>query len=120
MTEKVSLGKTGQFEAGRLTKVDVNGTSVVVTVIGDSLCAVRNKCTHFSVPLDEGDIEDGAIVCPNHGSRFDMCSGEVRDWVPSAEEVNMPGFMRRMLVKKPKNVQAYTITVEGDEAFIEL
>jgi hypothetical protein len=34
--------------------------------------------------------------------------------------VNIPKFLRRVAVRKPKNIQAYTVTVEGDEAFIDL
>ena len=29
-------------------------------------------------PLDEGEREGDTVVCPWHGSRFDLCTGEVR------------------------------------------
>ena len=120
MSMKVSIGKISKFEAGRLTKVDANGISVVVTIIDDRLCAVRNRCTHFPVALDGGKIEDGNIVCPNHGSKFNMCTGEVVAWVSTLEEGTVPKWLAGLVKRKPKNIQAYKVFTEGDEAFIEI
>lgn len=122
VSNKVSLGNISQFEAGKLTKVDANGTSVLVTVMGDNVCAVRNQCAHLPVPLEGGKIEGDTIICPFHTSRFDLCSGENRDWVTGLGGVTMPGWSRRLIAmgQSPKDIRAYTVTVEGDEAFIEL
>lgn len=35
--------------------------------------AVSNTCMHFGGPLD---CKDGAFVCPWHGARYDMATGE--------------------------------------------
>ena len=37
--------------------------------------AIHNICSHGHVPLSDGDVEDGAIECYLHGSRFDLRSG---------------------------------------------
>ena len=116
----VSIGKINQFKAGELTKVDLKGTSVVVTMIDDKLFAVRIRCTHFPVALDGGKIEDGNIVCPNHGSKFNMCTGEVVAWVSSLEEGAVPKWLAGLVKRKPKNIQAYKVFTEGDEAYIEI
>lgn len=39
--------------------------------------AVENLCTHDDVPLSEGTCEAGEIVCPRHGARFCLRTGEV-------------------------------------------
>lgn len=58
--------------------VEVAGEAVLVTrsVSGD-VCAIANTCSHFGGPLAEGEREGDVVVCPWHGSRFDVCSGEV-------------------------------------------
>ncbi|HET9647291.1 MAG TPA: non-heme iron oxygenase ferredoxin subunit [Microlunatus sp.] len=38
--------------------------------------AVRDECSHASIPLSEGDVGDGEIECYLHGSRFDLRTGE--------------------------------------------
>jgi nitrite reductase/ring-hydroxylating ferredoxin subunit/uncharacterized membrane protein len=62
-----------------MQRVDVAGEAVLVTrsASGD-LCAIANTCSHFGGPLAEGEREGDIVVCPWHGSRFDVCSGEVK------------------------------------------
>ena len=42
------------------------------------LCAIEDRCSHDDGPLVEGDWEpdECVVVCPRHGSRFDICTGE--------------------------------------------
>ena len=44
----------------------------------DRVCAVRDVCPHagFSLADGEFDAESGIVTCPEHGSRFQVCSGE--------------------------------------------
>ena len=44
----------------------------------DKVCAVRDICPHAGFSLADGvfDSENGSITCPEHGSRFQVCSGE--------------------------------------------
>ncbi len=41
------------------------------------LRAIEDRCSHDDGPLCEGDWEpdDCVVVCPRHGSRFDLASG---------------------------------------------
>lgn len=57
--------------------VVVSDVAVCLVRTGDGLFAVRDECTHEDVPLSEGDVEDDAIECWRHGSRFDLRTGEV-------------------------------------------
>lgn len=41
-----------------------------------SYLAVEDVCTHDGQPLTDGPIENGEIVCPRHGARFDLKTGE--------------------------------------------
>ena len=44
---------------------------------GGKLYAIEDRCSHDDGPLCEGDWEPEAcvVVCPRHGSRFDLESG---------------------------------------------
>jgi nitrite reductase/ring-hydroxylating ferredoxin subunit/uncharacterized membrane protein len=67
-----------QLHGASMQRVEVAGEAVLVTrsASGD-LCAIANTCSHFGGPLAEGEREGDIVACPWHGSRFDVCSGEV-------------------------------------------
>ncbi|VAW35241.1 hypothetical protein MNBD_CHLOROFLEXI01-4009 [hydrothermal vent metagenome] len=42
--------------------------------------AIRDVCPHAGYSLADGQLDDTVITCPQHSSRFDVCTGEhVRD-----------------------------------------
>jgi nitrite reductase/ring-hydroxylating ferredoxin subunit/uncharacterized membrane protein len=68
-----------QLEGTAIREVDVGGEAVLVTrSTSGELCAIANTCSHFGGPLAEGERDGDIVVCPWHGSRFDVCTGKVR------------------------------------------
>jgi nitrite reductase/ring-hydroxylating ferredoxin subunit/uncharacterized membrane protein len=58
--------------------VEVDGTGVLLSrSSGGEVCAISSVCSHHGGPLEEGDREGDTVICPWHGSRFDLCSGGV-------------------------------------------
>jgi nitrite reductase/ring-hydroxylating ferredoxin subunit/uncharacterized membrane protein len=67
-----------QLDGSSMHQVDVAGEAVLVTrSAAGAICAIANTCSHFGGPLAEGEREGDVVVCPWHGSRFDVCSGDV-------------------------------------------
>ncbi len=63
-----------------LRRVEVEGVGVLLSRSAEGeVCALAAACNHFSGPLEQGEREDDTVVCPLHGSRFDLCSGQVID-----------------------------------------
>ncbi|MGI9131829.1 MAG: non-heme iron oxygenase ferredoxin subunit [Candidatus Nanopelagicaceae bacterium] len=58
-------------------KIDLNGTPVCVTRIGDEVFAIADTCSHSDASLSEGEVSDYKIECWLHGAEFDLRSGEV-------------------------------------------
>ena len=78
MNEFTAVLKEGELEAGAMRAVDVDGIRVLVSRSEDGgVCAIANTCTHRGGPLNEGQRDGNMIACPWHGSRFDLCFGEV-------------------------------------------
>ena len=78
MNEFADVLEEADLEAGRMRAVDVDGVRVLVSRSEDgAVCAIANACTHVGGPLDEGERDGNVVACPWHGSRFDLCSGEV-------------------------------------------
>jgi nitrite reductase/ring-hydroxylating ferredoxin subunit/uncharacterized membrane protein len=66
-----------EVEAGRLVRVEHDSGPVVLLRQDDQILAVSATCTHVGAPLDEGEVEGSCVVCPWHGSMFDMHNGHV-------------------------------------------
>ncbi len=47
----------------------------VVRCKDGSIYAVRDECSHASIPLSDGPVEGRQIVCPWHGAMFDLKTG---------------------------------------------
>jgi nitrite reductase/ring-hydroxylating ferredoxin subunit len=66
--------------AGRLGLVhrveDTPAGPVAVYRVGAQLVAVGDVCPHAGARLSDGELEEGVVTCPRHGSRFDLVSGE--------------------------------------------
>jgi len=62
---------------GRPFKATVEGAGVLLVREGERVFAVADACTHRGGPLSEGEISDGCVECPWHGSRFRLADGSV-------------------------------------------
>lgn len=71
----VGVARTTLVE-GRPLLGHVGEERVMVVKQGDELFATGAVCTHYSGPLDEGLVVDGAVRCPWHHACFDLRSGE--------------------------------------------
>ena len=55
--------------------VQVVGRELALFRDGERLFALDNSCPHAGGPLAEGSQQDGHVVCPWHGWRFELASG---------------------------------------------
>lgn len=63
---------------GRLNVADAGGVPVLVTrTLDGTIVAYANRCTHRGGPLHEGEVVDGCVRCPLHGSEFSLRDGSV-------------------------------------------
>lgn len=62
---------------GRPQRVDVEGQAVALVRTADGLFAMGATCGHWGGPLEDGDLVDGCLECPWHGSRFRLEDGSV-------------------------------------------
>jgi 3-phenylpropionate/trans-cinnamate dioxygenase ferredoxin subunit len=81
----------------------LDGTPVAVVrdAYGD-LHAIGDTCTHAEISLAEGDVDDCAIECWLHGSRFDLRTGE---------PTSLPAI---------RPVPVFPLTVDGDDVLVDV
>jgi nitrite reductase/ring-hydroxylating ferredoxin subunit len=58
----------------------VDDIDVAVIKVGDKVYAFSNVCPHQHSPvMYSGFVEEGCIVCPNHGWMFELEPGTVKN-----------------------------------------
>lgn len=67
------------LEEGALRRVVVEGMPVLLSRLGGRVYAIAETCSHLGGPLAEGRREEASVICPWHGSRFDLGTGRVLD-----------------------------------------
>lgn len=76
MSDWITVAAVGDIAPGRCKVVDVDGASVAVFNLGGEFHALEDVCTHDGGELASGAIEGDQVVCPRHGARFCIRSGE--------------------------------------------
>lgn len=76
-TDWTEAAPVDELDASRPVAVQVGDTPVLLVRDGDDVLALHDRCSHRGCSLADGDVEDGVIVCPCHGSRFDLRSGAI-------------------------------------------
>ena len=88
-------------EVGAIQVIIAGEMIAVVRDENGDVHAISDMCTHATVPLSEGEVEDCTIECWLHGSRFDLRTGE-----PTGLPAITP-------------VDVYPVTIEGDDVYVD-
>lgn len=126
MPRRIRIGAVGDFAAGSLTEVEIEGTKLIVAHDDQGLCAANNKCPHLGLSLTSGPghqkYADGVVQCPWHNSRFVVRTGENLDWVPGVAGRSVPNWSKKMLAlgRKPAPLTTVPVVVEGEDVFVDL
>ena len=73
---EVEIAPLTELPDGRGLRVEVDDERIALFRIGDSVHAIGDRCSHAEASLAEGEVFDGEVECPRHGSPFDLTTGE--------------------------------------------
>jgi nitrite reductase/ring-hydroxylating ferredoxin subunit/uncharacterized membrane protein len=75
----VPVADTNTLKEGETLRVQINGNVMAIVRLNDQFFAFQEFCTHRYGPLSEGrfDAKGCQVVCPWHGSCFDVRTGKV-------------------------------------------
>lgn len=78
MPRWLDVGDASSLEAARPLEAQADGTPIVIVRCTNGYFAVENRCTHDGEELAGGEIDHDAceIICPRHGARFCLKTGE--------------------------------------------
>jgi 3-phenylpropionate/trans-cinnamate dioxygenase ferredoxin subunit len=74
---ELTVAPFAEFPPGSVKIVEAGDVSIGVYNCGGDLLAIEDRCSHDDGPLAEGEWEEDLcrVICPRHGSAFDLRSG---------------------------------------------
>ncbi len=119
---QTEIAKSDQVREGAVLAVAAGGRSIALTRVAGTVQAFENKCPHLGMALTGGKIENGAIICPFHGSKFDICTGQNLDWVNGFMGIKMPGWTHGVIAmgKKPAGIKTIPASESGGAVLVEI
>ncbi len=98
----IKAGPARVLPAGKMKQVDAEGHDLLIANLDGTYYAIGNVCTHMGCHLSQGRIDGQNVICPCHGSTFDLKTGN--------------------LVKGParKPEPSYPVKVEAEEIIVEI
>jgi 3-phenylpropionate/trans-cinnamate dioxygenase ferredoxin subunit len=72
----IDAGLAGTIPDGGAKSLAVGRRMIAVVRSGEAYFAIEDICTHDGAPLTGGEIEGDEIICPRHGARFCLRTGE--------------------------------------------
>ena len=74
---EVPVASLAELTPGTMRLVEHGKLTIGVYNCGGELRAIEDRCSHDDGPLCEGawDTEMCTVICPRHGSRFDLATG---------------------------------------------
>jgi len=76
MGEWVNAAPVGALAPNQCVVVGVDGIDVAVFNIAGAFFAIEDQCSHEESTLSDGEVDGESIVCPRHGAKFALRTGE--------------------------------------------
>lgn len=75
MAQRILMCSLDEVPPGTILEKRIFARRYAVINDGKKLIGIESECKHMKASLSKGKIEDGVIVCPWHGWRYDLESG---------------------------------------------
>jgi len=76
MSEWIDVVEAAAFPVGERQVIQSDAGAILIFHKLDAYFAIEDRCSHDGGAIAEGVCEDGEIVCPRHGARFCIKTGE--------------------------------------------
>ena len=76
MAAWIDVGAADAVTESNPLTTEVDGYPIVIVPCGNELFAVEDRCSHDGESLAEAEVEACEIICPRHGARFSLRTGD--------------------------------------------
>jgi len=94
---------------GGMKSFIIKDKEILIANVDGEFFAMDNRCSHMGGNLSEGTFEGDVVICPRHGSRFNVRNGEA---------IQGPKiFVIRLATK---NLSIYPLEIKENDIMIEV
>lgn len=102
MSDYIKVALLEDIPPGGSKLVEVDYVRIALFNLEGTIYAIEDVCTHDGGPLVDGQVLEGCqVMCPRHGARFDIRTGEALSF-PAFEATN-----------------TYEVRIDGDNILIK-
>ncbi len=101
MANLVKVCKTFDVKAGCGKSIEINGKPLALFNVDGGFYAINDVCGHRGGPLGEGELDGKTVICPWHGWRYNVTTGE-NELVP-----DLP-------------TEKYDVKIDGEDILVDL
>jgi len=102
MSEFTKVASRSEIADGEKLLIELDDELVILFRVGDEFFCLDDVCTHDGGSLIDGEFFDCKIVCPRHGSSFDIRTGK-----PQCMPATQP-------------TRTHATRVDGDDVLVKL
>lgn len=112
----VEVGAVADLADGEMRSVVAEGHDLLLARSGEEFFAADARCPHLGGRLAEGILQGTVVVCPRHGSRFDLRDGRVLQWTRAT------GLTLSLVkaMRSPRSLRVYPVVVKDGRLFVNL
>lgn len=86
MTDWIDVCAVNALAENENIIVDVDGTHVAIFKLKGQFYAIEDVCSHDGAEIASGELDGDEVICPRHGARFCVKTGEVK-CAPAYEDI---------------------------------
>ncbi len=101
------IAQTRDIPDGAKKKVMLDQKALLLTNIHGTFYAIDDRCPHMGGSLSAGKLEGDRVICPKHGTMFDVKTGKVT-------QNGKIAFIKLNV----SDVRTYPVKVEGENILI--
>ena len=105
--EYIKAAQTTDLTPGNKMKIMSGDKAILLVNLDGSYYAISNTCPHMGGSLVDGKLEGSHIICPRHGSTFDVKTGKA-----------IHGGKMLLIPFHVKDTVRFPVKVEGTDIFV--
>ena len=123
MADFIEVGKTNDLTDGTMKRVYLQGKDILLARVDGKYYAAAGRCPHMKGLLSRGKLKGTLVICPMHGSQFDLKDGKVVRWVEGSGIMSFMGKLMSaigMAAKKGKPLAIYEVKIEDERVMAKI
>ena len=95
--------KLSELKPNLIKPIEVSDRFVVLVMLSDGkVYCVEDVCTHDGGTLSDGELDGNCLVCPRHGAKFDVKTGNA------------------MCMPATEGTLSHNVRIQNDQVFVQL